>query len=161
MFVFKNSATKEELICKNHNNSLIEHFNAEKTLKLLQKKYYWLACEKQVKKYVRFCNICQRTKISRYKSYKKLNSLLALKKSWKEIIINFITRLFSSKRRDVVYDFILMIVDRYIKMIKYISIIKKIDVAELTKMFFEKIVLRFDISNEIVNDRKFVFTNAF
>ena len=69
--------------------------------------------------------------------------------------------MFSNKRRDVVYDFILMIIDRYIKMIKYVSIIKKIDVAKLTKMFFEKIILRFNMSDEIVSDRKFVFTNAF
>ena len=39
--------------------------------------------------------------------------------------------------------------------------IKKIDVAELTKVFFEKIVLCFDMSNEIVNDKKFVFMNVF
>ena len=46
-------------------------------------------------------------------------------------------------------------------MIRYVPIIKKTDVAELTKIFFKKIVLRFDMSDEIVNDRKFVFTNAF
>ena len=161
LFVFKNLTTRKKLICRNHDDSLIEHFDAEKILKLFQKKYYWSVCEEQVKKYVRFCNICQRTKISRHKLYKKLSSLFAFKKSWKEIIMNFVTKLFSSKRRGVVYDFILMIIDRYIKMIKYVSIIKKIDVAELTKVFFEKIVLRFDMSDEIVNDRKSVFTSAF
>ena len=46
-------------------------------------------------------------------------------------------------------------------MIKYVLIIKKIDVAKLTKMFFKKIVLRFDMSDEIINDRKFEFTNVF
>ena len=55
----------------------------------------------------------------------------------------------------------LMIVDRYIKIIKYISIIKKIDVVELTKVFFEKIVLRFDMSDKIVSDKDFMFTNEF
>ena len=70
-------------------------------------------------------------------------------------------KLFLNKKRDVVYDSILMIIDQYIKMIKYISIIKKIDVAELTKVFFEKIVLRFDMLNEIVNDKKFMFTSIF
>ena len=54
-----------------------------------------------------------------------------------------------------------MIVDWYIKMIEYISIIKKINVAELTKVFFEKVVLRFNISDEIVNNRNSVFTNEF
>ena len=93
--------------------------------------------------------------------YNKFNSLLALKKSWKKIIINFVIELSSSKRRDVVYDSILIIIDRYIKMIKYILIIKKIDVAKLIKVFFEKIVLRFDISDEIMNDRNFMFINEF
>ena len=75
--------------------------------------------------------------------------------------MNFIIKLFSNKRRDVVYDLILMMIDRYIKMIKYILIIKKIDVAELTKIFFKKIILRFDMSDEIVSDRNFVFMNKF
>ena len=75
--------------------------------------------------------------------------------------MNFIMKLFLNKRRDVVYNLILMIINQYIKMIKYILIIKKIDVAELTKVFFKKIVLRFDMSDEIINDRKFVFINAF
>ena len=161
LFVFENLTTKEKLICRNHDDSLTEHFNAEKTLKLFQKKYYWSVCEKQIKKYVRFCNVCQRTKVSCHKLYEKLSSLPAFKKSWKKIIMNFVTKLSLNKRRGVVYDSILMIIDRYIKMIKYILIIKKIDVAELTKVFFEKIVLRFDMSDKIVNDRKFVFTNVF
>ena len=66
-----------------------------------------------------------------------------------------------NKKRDVVYDSILIIIDRYIKMIKYVLIIKKTDVAKLTKMFFKKIILRFDMSDEIMNNRKFMFTNMF
>ena len=39
--------------------------------------------------------------------------------------------------------------------------IKIIDVAQLMKAFFEKIVLRFDMSNNIVSDREFIFISAF
>ena len=75
--------------------------------------------------------------------------------------MNFIIDLPSSKRENVVYDAILMIVDRCTKMIKYLSMIIKIDVAKLTKLFFEQIVLRFDMSADIVNDKDFLFINAF
>ena len=75
--------------------------------------------------------------------------------------MNFVIELVLNKKRDVVYDSILIIINRYIKIIKYISIIKKIDLVKLTKVFFEKIVLRFDISNKIVSDKNFVFTNEF
>ena len=37
----------------------------------------------------------------------------------------------------------------------------KIDVAKLTKLFFEKIVLRFDILTNIINDKNSLFINVF
>ena len=46
LFVFGNSTTKKKLIYKNHDDSLTEHFDAEKILKLFQRKYYWSVCEK-------------------------------------------------------------------------------------------------------------------
>ena len=75
--------------------------------------------------------------------------------------MNFITNLFANKRRNVVYDFILMIVDRLIKMTKYVFVIKKIDVAELTNVFFDEIVLRYDMLDDIVSDRNSIFINVF
>ena len=75
--------------------------------------------------------------------------------------MNFVTKLFLNKECDVVYDSILIIIDQYIKIIKYVLIIKKIDVAELTEIFFKKVVLHFNILNKIVNNKRFVFTNVF
>ena len=75
--------------------------------------------------------------------------------------MNFITDLPSNKRGDVVYDAILVIIDKCIKIIKYLSMIIKIDVAKLTKLLFEQIVLRFDILTNIINDKNFLFVNAF
>ena len=34
LYVLEDSVIKEKLICKNYDDSLIEHFNAKKTLKL-------------------------------------------------------------------------------------------------------------------------------
>ena len=87
--------------------------------------------------------------------------LFIFKKSWKKIIMNFVIDLSFNKRKEVVYNSILIVMNRYIKIIKYIFIIVKIDVVALTKMFFEKIVLRFDFFNDIMSDKKFVFINVF
>ena len=75
--------------------------------------------------------------------------------------INFVIDLSFNKRKKVLYDSILIIMNRYIKMIRYIFIIVKIDIVALTKMFFEKIVLRFDFFNDIISDKKFIFINVF
>ena len=79
----------------------------------------------------------------------------------KETSINFIIDLLSSKCENVIYDIILVIIDRYTKIIKYLSMIIKIDVAKLTKLFFEKIVLYFDISADIINNKDTLFINVF
>ncbi len=67
----------------------------------------------------------------------------------------------SNKRCEVVYNLIFVIVDRYTKMIKYIFVITRIDVAKLAKMFFNKIVLRFETSINIMSDKEFVFISVF
>ena len=51
--------------------------------------------------------------------------------------------------------------NRYIKIIRYISIIIKINVAELTKIFYSNIIYRYDISYKIVSDRDSIFISAF
>ena len=75
--------------------------------------------------------------------------------------MNFITELLASKRRGDVYDFILMIVDRLIKMTRYVLVTKRIDAAELTNVFFDEIVLRYGMLDDIVSDRDSVFISAF
>ena len=161
LYVFDNAVVKEKLIKKHYDDSLSEHFETQKTLNLIQKKYFWPVCAKQMKTYVQTCNVCQRIKVSRHKSYEELSSLPVPEMSWKEISMNFIIGLSSSKREDVVYDAILVIVNKCTKMIKYLLMIIKIDVAELTKLFFEQIVLRFDMSADIVNNKNSLFINIF
>ena len=75
--------------------------------------------------------------------------------------MNFVIDLSPSKRDKLVYNSIFIIVDKCIKIIKYLSIIIKINVAKLTNVFFEKIVLHFDMSADIVNDKNSLFINAF
>ena len=75
--------------------------------------------------------------------------------------MNFVIDLSSSKRDKIIYNSIFVIVDKCTKIIKYLSIIIKIDVAKLTNMFFEKIVLHFDMSANIISDKDFLFINIF
>ena len=111
--------------------------------------------------YVKIYNVCQRIKVFRHKFYKKLNFLFIFEVFWKEIFMNFVIGLPPNKRDKVVYNSIFVIIDKCIKIIKYLSIIIKIDVAKLTNVFFKKIVLHFDMSANIVNDKNFLFINVF
>ena len=66
-----------------------------------------------------------------------------------------------NKLKSVIYNVILMIINRFIKMIKYLFIKIIIDVVTLTKVFYNKIIYRYNILNDIINDRDFIFINNF
>ena len=46
-------------------------------------------------------------------------------------------------------------------MLQYISIIKKINTVKLIDLFFIKIILKFNILNNIIINRRSVFTSTF
>jgi len=59
------------------------------------------------------------------------------------------------------YDFILMIINHYMKMIHYLSTKKTLTVIKLAKLFFKKIALRYEVLNDIIIDKDSLFINAF
>jgi hypothetical protein len=133
----------------------------KKTVELLNKKYHWSKMIKYVKFYIKTCDICQRTKTLKHLFYNDLQSFLLFQDSWQKIIMNFITNLSSSKHSNDVYDSVLVIINRYIKITFYISVTKKITVVELTKIIFDHVMLKYDASKDVVSNKEFVFTNAY
>ncbi len=127
----------------------------------MSRKYYWPKLAKDVKEYVFSCDICQRVKTSRHHSYGEMQALPRPNDSWKEVIMNMITGLLSSKHDNSVHDAILVVVDRYIKMARYISINKTLTAIQLTDMFFEKIVCCYETLKEIVSDRGSIFMSSY
>ncbi len=161
LYVSEDLSVRKELLKRHHDDSLARHFDADKISELLDCKYYWKSMIKNVKKYIDTCDICQRVKMKHHLSYDELKSLLQLTDSWKEITMNFITDLSSSKWKEVVYDLILMIVDCYTKMMYYLFTKKTLTVVKLAELFFEKIALRYEVSNDIIINKDNLFINAF
>jgi hypothetical protein len=116
---------------------------------------------KDVKEYIDSCSTCHRIKLVRHKSHDLLQALSISENSRKDWIINFITDLSSSKHRDIVYDSILMIIDRYIKFSLYISSKKKWNAENLTNALIDEIFIKFEKFIFIVTDREFLFIFKF
>ena len=66
-----------------------------------------------------------------------------------------------NKYYKIIYNLIFVIVNYYTKIIRYISIITKINIAKLAKIFFKKIVLYFETLANIINNIKFIFIKIF
>ncbi len=161
LYIPSEASVQTELLKHHHDDELTEHFSIEWTLELVSCKYYWLKLAKDVKKYVFSCDICQRVKVPKHHSYDKMQTLPHSNSFWEKVIMNMITGLPLSKHSDSVYDVILMIVDRYIKMTQYISISKTLIAMQLADIFFEKIVCHYRTLKEIVSDRGLIFTSSY
>ena len=152
---------RQELISRCYNNPLAGHFGAAKTYKLLARKYYWDGSLKEVTEYYQLYDICQRTKAPRHRPYSGLGLLPIASQPWQEISIDFVTGLPPSKYKGLVYNAILIIVDRFTKIVRYLPISTTIDAAALAELFYTEIVYRYGMPKGIVSNRGSIFTSAF
>ena len=159
-YVPGDEALRQELLSRYHDDIFAGHFGAAKTLELLERKYYWDRMRTDVRAYIKSCDVCQRTKVLRHRPYGELHSLPQPKGPWKEIAMDFITDLPLSKRRGTVYDAILVVIDRYTKMVIYIPTQKTVNAPELADLFLD-VIGRVGAPDGIVSDRGSLFTSSF
>jgi hypothetical protein len=112
----------KELFKQNHDDFHTNYFEYEKILEFLRRKYWWLNMSKNVKEYIISCTKCFLTKSIKHKFYELLHSLSISQKFKKNWTMNFIIDLSFNKRREQIYDVILIIIDHYTKCFKYIII---------------------------------------
>ena len=107
--------------------------------------------------------MCQQLKVTCYRLYSKLQLLPLPTSPFKSISIDFIVNLPPSIElgQTKVYDAILVVVDRYTKVVKYIPCCKTIDVLELAKVFIKHQFKDQGLPKLIVLDRGSVFTSKF
>jgi hypothetical protein len=159
-YIFSN-LLRRELLKQNHDDSHANHFEYEKILELFRRKYWWFNMSKNVKKYVISCTKCFLTKSIKHKFYELLQSLSISRKLRKNWTMNFIIDLSFSKRREQIYDVILIIIDRYTKYFKYISARKDWTAKQLTNELFDEIFFKQRMLKFIIFDRESLFTFNF
>jgi len=75
--------------------------------------------------------------------------------------MDFITGLPLSKRHGRVYNTVFIVIDRYIKILRYILTTKIIDSAGLVELIFEEVILKFGVPDRIISNRGSIFINTF
>jgi len=155
------SALREEILQRCHDDPLSGHFGVERTTLLVRRSYFWPTLAKDAQDYVGSCSVCQRTKAKRHRPYGELSSLPVPVKPWQEVTMDFITGLPASRRGDSVYDSVLVVIDRFTKMARYLPCRKTIDAEQLAELIIGSVVKDFGLPSGIVSDRGSVFTSKF
>lgn len=67
-----------EFISRHHNDFFEEYFDIDKTGEFIYRKSYWLSLRKDIKTYVKGCDVCWLSKTVSHKSYDNLEALPVL-----------------------------------------------------------------------------------
>ena len=141
-----------KLLQKVHNQSASGHSDKNHIIELIKRFYYWPRLKDIVERYIRNCDLCQRSKASRDKINDFLISLLVPKQRWRDIVMNFIIDLFSAKE----YNVICIIIDRLIKKRHYVSCWsdeQDLNAEEIAFIIIWNVFRLHELSDTIVFDR--------
>ena len=114
-----------------------------------------------MKNYVKTYDIYQYMKVLYHKFYDELMLFLISWKIQDFIVMNFIISLFSLSWWDWTYDVILVIINYYIKIMRYFSTIFNIDASELTEFFIDTILKNYNSSMFLITNHEFLFMSSY
>ncbi len=157
LWVSENMHTK--LLKKIHDQSFIFHSDNWRTIDLVQHFYYWSDHQATIRRYIWNCHVCQQSKISRDSINKLLHFLLISQKRWKDIVINFITELLSTKD----YNIICTIICWFIKKRHYVFCHwedEDISVEEMIWIMLWNVYWIHDLPSSIVSNKDSQFIST-
>ena len=158
IYILQNSALCNAVISQFYDDVFADHFRKSKTAELMHQFYDWSDAVQNVQCYCHNCVECQKVKSAHHKSYRLLNSLSVLTVLWHTVTMNFITDLsLSSIYRSTIWDSILVVINKLIKITHYISVQKTMSVTDFIEVFIRDIIKHYSVSEVLVTDRDKLF----
>jgi len=145
-----------DIFTRYHDKPTAGHLGIRRTEELITRNFWWTKLHQDVVSFVNSCEQCQRNKVSHHKKYDLLRPLEIPDRPWKSIEIDFLCGLPEFKK----FTVIMVIVDRFSKIINHIPF-KEIPSAEETDKAFLKTIFKLHgLPVDIYTDRGSHFTSA-
>lgn len=157
LYVPKIDSLRERIIRKNHDSILAGHPGANRTRELIYQRYWWPRITHDTKRYVSGCETCQRTKARNQKKAAPLNPNQIPEAPWKVISVDLIGPLPEAQG----FDAILVIVDRFSKMIKVIPTHTTVTSEGVARIFRDHVFKLHGTPQKVISDRGSTFVSHF
>jgi hypothetical protein len=140
-----------------HSAPTAGHSGIGPTTELVSRYYYWPELKRNIYTWVQQCDSCQRYKNFPGKKPGKLRPNEIPTKPWEIVSMDLLTDLPESGG----YDAILVVVDRFSKMIRILPVTKTLHSAGLAKLCWDRIWKDFGFPRTILSDRGPQFASNF
>ena len=158
LYIPNDTSIKSQLLHEAHDVPVSGHVGITRTIDLLTRLYYWPKLYDDVKEYVTTCLQCQSNKARNAVQAGLAHPIPSPARRWDQVSIDLIILLPRSSRG---YDAILVVVDKYSKMIHCIPTTTTVTAPQLAKLFFNEIVRHHGVPSSIISDRDPRFTSSF
>ena len=152
-----NCSVRLQLLQEYHDCATAGHSGRDRTYFRLARYFYWPRMGLDVKKFVKSCGICQRTKANQQRSG-LLQSLPIPDAPWKDVSMDFIMGLPLTPRG---YDAIYTFVDRLTRSVHLVPTQSSIDAKGSADLYIQNVFRLHGLSSSIVSDRDPRFSAAF
>jgi hypothetical protein len=150
-------AYKDAVLYEAHDAVSSGHMGVAKTLERVKALWWWPTLQKDVERYVRSCDSCQRMKGARTNKG-LLHSLPVPGRAWESVSMDWMVSLPETSSGN---SSILVVVDRLTKMVHLIPCKGSVTAPDTAKQFVQHVWRLHGLPTTIVSDRDRKFTGAF
>jgi hypothetical protein len=148
---------REQILHLLHSGPQEGHSGFHKTLHRAKSEFYWKGMRKEVRRFIKECDICQQNKSENIHPAGLLQPSPIPTKIWTDISLDFIKGLPNSEG----YSVIMVVVDRLSKYAHFIPISHPYTASKIAQVFLANIFKLHGLPNSIVTDRNPTFTSTF
>lgn len=141
-----------------HNCPYSGHLGVTKTQKAVSRLYWWKGLFEDVRKHIRTCSVCQKSKNSSQKSARLLQPLQIPGRRWESISVDMIVQLPLTKSGNTK---IVVFVNRLSKMVHFAAVPRGFGDEDMARLLMHTIFKLHGLPREIVSDRDTMFTSEF
>ena len=135
IYVPNDKHVRDKILRDHHNSPDVGHPGTHRMHELLKRTHWWPMIKMDVRRYVKGCSECQKNKVIRQPGHIPLSPNPIPEGPWQEISIDMIGPLPNSNG----YDAILVIVNRFSKMIHLIPTSTSLTSAELAEIYKKEV----------------------
>jgi len=149
VYVLKEEELRAEVIRLYHDGLAAGHEGRWKTVELVMRNYWWPGVMRDVERYVKGCDLCQRMKNRVEELAGKLKLSKVQEKPWTHLTVDFITKLLVVAGKDV----ILVVCDKLFKMTHFVVTTEETSAEGLARLFRDNVWKLHGLPESVVSDR--------